>query len=113
MEEPDWLAAAKDEAAIKRVLLERLPAGNRPTPKQLAESSRQVLAARDIRATLDSALSSGVKAEYRQVDVRDVEGVKSVLAEARTSLGPIRGVLHGAGVLRDKRIEDKRDDDFD
>ncbi|MBM4782691.1 MAG: SDR family NAD(P)-dependent oxidoreductase [Archangiaceae bacterium] len=112
-EEPEWLAAAKDEAAIKRVLLERSPAGNRPSPKQLAESSRQVLAARDIRATLESALSSGVKAEYRQVDVRDVEGVKSVLAEARTSLGPIRGVLHGAGVLRDKRIEDKRDDDFD
>ncbi len=110
--EPTWLAAAKDEASIKRVLLEQA-AGARPSPKQLAESCRQVFAARDIRATLDAARSAGVKAEYRQVDVRDVDSVKAVLAEARQSLGPIRGLVHGAGVLRDKRIEDKRDDDFD
>jgi NAD(P)-dependent dehydrogenase (short-subunit alcohol dehydrogenase family) len=110
--EPEWLAAARDEASIKRVLLEKT-AGARPSPKQLAESCRQVFAARDIRATLEAAGSAGVKAEYRQVDVRDVESVKSVLAEARETLGPIRGLVHGAGVLRDKRIEDKRDDDFD
>jgi acetyl-CoA acetyltransferase len=53
-DEPEWLAPAADEAGVKRVLLERAPQGNRPSPKQLAESSRQVLAARDIRATLAS-----------------------------------------------------------
>lgn len=112
-EEPDWLRAATDDAALKRVLLERAPAGQRPSPRQLAESARQVLAARDIRASLESARLLGVKAEYRQVDVRDVDAVRAVLADARATLGPIRGVVHGAGVLRDKRIEDKRDDDFD
>ncbi len=112
-DEPEWLAPAADEAGVKRVLLERAPQGNRPSPKQLAESSRQVLAARDIRATLASMARLGVKAEYRQVDVRDAESVRSVLEEVRTSIGPIRGVVHGAGVLRDKRIEDKRDDDFE
>jgi PfaD family protein len=110
--EPEWLAHAKDEAAVKRVLLERAPAGNRPSPRQLAESSRAVLAARDIRATLESMAQRGVTAEYRQVDVRDAESVGAVLQELRQSVGPIRGVVHGAGVLRDKRIEDKRDDDF-
>ncbi|MDP3501667.1 MAG: PfaD family polyunsaturated fatty acid/polyketide biosynthesis protein [Myxococcales bacterium] len=110
--EPTWLAAVKDEASIKRVLLEQAGAA-RPSPKQLAESCRQVFASRDIRATLEAARSAGVKAEYRQVDVRDVESIKAVLAEARQTLGPIRGLVHGAGVLRDKRIEDKRDDDFD
>ncbi|MDX2011704.1 MAG: PfaD family polyunsaturated fatty acid/polyketide biosynthesis protein [Myxococcaceae bacterium] len=110
--EPEWLASARDEAAVKRVLLERAPAGNRPSPRQLAESSRAVLAARDIRTTLESMAQRGVTAEYRQVDVRDAESVSTVLREVRESVGPIRGVVHGAGVLRDKRIEDKRDDDF-
>jgi NAD(P)-dependent dehydrogenase (short-subunit alcohol dehydrogenase family)/acyl carrier protein len=111
--EPEWLAAAKDEAAIKRTLLERAPQGTRPSPKQLAESCRAVLAARDIRVTLESMARLGVTAEYRQVDVRDAGSVATVLAEVRASVGPIRGVVHGAGVLRDKRIEDKRDDDFE
>ena len=43
---------------------------------------------------------------------RAMPSVASVIADART-LGPLRGIVHGAGVLRDKRIEDKRDDDFD
>ncbi len=110
--EADWLAAAHDEAAIKKALLDHAPAGQRPSPKQLGEAYRVVMAGRDIRHTLEGLASMGVRAEYRQVDVRDVEGVTKVLAEART-FGPIRGVVHGAGVLRDKRIEDKRDDDFD
>ncbi|MFZ5440968.1 MAG: PfaD family polyunsaturated fatty acid/polyketide biosynthesis protein [Myxococcota bacterium] len=110
--EQPWLAAAKDEAAIKKALLEHAPAGQRPSPKQLGEACRLVLAERDIRATLESLSSLGVRAEYRQVDVRDGAAVQAVVAEAR-KLGPVRGIVHGAGVLRDKRIEDKRDDDFD
>ena len=43
--EVEWLTHAQDEAAIKRVILENAPAGQRPTPKQLGEASRAVLAA--------------------------------------------------------------------
>ena len=110
--EAEWLAAAKDETAIKKALLDHAPAGQRPSPKQLGEAFKLVMAGRDIRATLEGLASLHVRAEYRQVDVRDAAAVAAVMAEAR-SLGPIRGVVHGAGVLRDKRIEDKRDDDFD
>ncbi len=112
-DEPSWLASARDEAAIKKALLERAPADRRPTPKQLAASTKELLAARDIRATLVNAADAGISVVYRQVDVREPSAVKAVLDEARSKLGPIRGIVHGAGVLRDKRIEDKRDDDFD
>ena len=110
-EEP-WLAAAKDDAALKKVLLERSSPGQRPSPKQLGELTRGILAARDIRGSLEALRSLGLKVEYRQVDVREPAAIATVMTEAR-SLGPIRGLVHGAGVLRDKRIEDKRDDDFD
>jgi NAD(P)-dependent dehydrogenase (short-subunit alcohol dehydrogenase family) len=44
---------------------------------------------------------------YRAVDVRDAATVAAVLEEVRRQVGPIRGLVHGAGVLADARIEDK------
>ena len=111
--EADWLTNANDEAAIKRLILENAPEGERPTPKQLGEACRAVLAAREIRGSLEALASAGVRATYRSVDVRDTASLGTALAAARKALGPIRGLIHGAGVLRDKRIEDKRDDDVD
>jgi len=111
--EVEWLSTARDEAAIKRVILEHAPVGERPTPKQLGEACRAALAAREIRASLQALESTGMRANYRSVDVRDVATLGTVLGAARRELGPIRGLIHGAGVLRDKRIEDKRDDDVD
>jgi NAD(P)-dependent dehydrogenase (short-subunit alcohol dehydrogenase family) len=72
-----------------------------------------ILAGREIRASLEAHEQAGVHAVYRSVDVRDAEGVAAALTDARRSLGPIHGIVHGAGVVKDKRIEDKRDLDFD
>ena len=110
--EPQWMAAAADEAALKRALLEH-STGERPSPKMLGDACRAVMAGREIRASLQALESGGVKVSYRSVDVRDEAALAKVLDEARAQLGPVRGLIHGAGVLRDKRIEDKRDDDFD
>ncbi|MBS1153322.1 MAG: omega-3 polyunsaturated fatty acid synthase, partial [Myxococcaceae bacterium] len=111
--EPQWMAAATDEAALKRALLEHAAPGERPSPKMLGEACRAVLAGREIRASLAALEAGGVKVRYRSVDVRDEASLARVLEEARGEFGPVRGVIHGAGVLRDKRIEDKRDDDLD
>jgi len=112
-EEPTWLRAATTEADVKRACLEHAPAGERPTPKALGEACRAILGAREIRASLQALEAVGVRAVYRSVDVRDAGGVAAALAHVRASLGPIEGVIHGAGVVRDRRIEDKRDEDFD
>jgi hypothetical protein len=111
-EEPAWLASALDEAALKRALLEHAPAGERPTPRVLGERCRAVLAAREVREGLRALARDGVEAEYRAVDVRDAGAVAALAASLRAR-GPIRGLIHGAGVLRDRRLEDKRDDDLD
>jgi NAD(P)-dependent dehydrogenase (short-subunit alcohol dehydrogenase family) len=110
--EAEWLSDAADEASIKRVLLEHAT-GEKPTPRLLGERTKAVLAAREIRASLLALEQLGLRAEYRSVDVRDEAAVAALLADVRVSLGPVRGLVHGAGVLRDRRIEDKRDDDFD
>jgi hypothetical protein len=47
------------------------------------------------------------------VDVRDAAATADVLAGLRREVGPVRGLVHGAGVLADARIEDKTPEQFD
>ncbi|HEY0840536.1 MAG TPA: SDR family NAD(P)-dependent oxidoreductase, partial [Vulgatibacter sp.] len=110
--EQPWLEGAEDEAAIKRALLENGFPGERPTPRMLGDACRRILAEREVRATIAALEAAGASVLYRQVDARDPAQVAAAVAEARRIHGPVRGVVHGAGVLRDKRIEEKSADDF-
>ncbi len=55
----------------------------------------------------------GERVTYRRVDVSDAEALPPVLAEVRTQLGPIRGVIHAAGALRDSFALHKTPDELD
>src|SRR5262249_49411237 len=57
--------------------------------------------------------AAGAKVAYRCVDVRDAKAVAEVLTAVRREFGPVRGLVHGAGVLADARIEDKTPEQFD
>ena len=108
--EPDWLAPLVDEAEIKRALHAR--ANGHSTPQAIGEQFRQVSANREVLANLRRIEEAGAKVVYRPVDVRDRAAVQSAVASLRSELGPIRGLVHGAGVLADRRIEDQTDEQF-
>jgi NAD(P)-dependent dehydrogenase (short-subunit alcohol dehydrogenase family) len=114
--EPDWLAAldGADEAAIKRMLAARAGAdGNgQATPQAIGEQYRQIAAGREIARNLARIEAAGARVLYRAVDVRDAAAVAACLAAVRAEHGPIRGLIHGAGVLADRRIEDQTDAQF-
>jgi NAD(P)-dependent dehydrogenase (short-subunit alcohol dehydrogenase family) len=109
--EPDWLAPLTGEAEIKRELGVR--ANGNASLKVIGEQYRQVAAQREIRRTLDLIEAAGARAVYRSADIRDADAVAGVLAAVRRDFGPVRGLVHGAGVLADARIEDKTDEQFD
>jgi NAD(P)-dependent dehydrogenase (short-subunit alcohol dehydrogenase family) len=46
------------------------------------------------------------------VDIRDVSAVSALLGDIRREYGPIRGIVHGAGVLADRMISDKTREQF-
>jgi len=110
--EPSWLLGASSEAEVKRLLLEHEFRDTRPSPRALGEACARTLAAREIRTTLAAIREQGVSVLYRSVDVRDRSAVASAVDEARSQFGPVRGLVHGAGVLRDRRIEDKTTEQF-
>jgi acyl transferase domain-containing protein len=109
--EPDWLVGLTSEADIKRELAGRLT-GN-VTPKTVGTQYAKLVAAREIRQTLEQIEAAGAKAVYLTVDVRQPKAVAALLAVVRQEYGPVRGIVHGAGVLADARIEDKTDEQFE
>ncbi len=109
-DEPDWLAGLKDEADIKRGLLEH--ADGPASPKEIQRECKSILANREITSNIKKAESAGAKVCYRSVDIRDAASVKSAIDEVRSAHGPIRGIVHGAGVLADRLIEDKTIEQF-
>ena len=108
--EPDWLAPLADEAEIKRALHARSEGS--ATPQALGERYRQVVANREGLANLGRMEEAGARILYRPVDVRDGAAVRRAIAVIRSELGPIRGLVHGAGVLADRKIEDQTDEQF-
>jgi NAD(P)-dependent dehydrogenase (short-subunit alcohol dehydrogenase family) len=108
--EPEWLRPLTGEAEIKRELGTR--ANGSASPRLVGEQYQQLAAAREVRQTLARLQAEGVKAVYRSVDIRDADAVAAVIRSVRTELGPVRGLVHGAGVLADARIEDKTSEQF-
>ncbi|WP_250293801.1 type I polyketide synthase [Streptomyces atroolivaceus] len=109
-DEPQGLAAATDETALTRALAERSGAA---TPAAIGAEARRILAAREVRSTVAALESAGSRVRYVPVDVRDGGALRGVLEEVRRDWGPVTGIVHGAGVLADKLIADKTDEQFD
>jgi NAD(P)-dependent dehydrogenase (short-subunit alcohol dehydrogenase family) len=113
-EEPADVQAAQSPAELKAALFRRATTeGRQPRPADLEREARAVMAAREIRQTLAQLQALGARAHYWPLDVRDAASVKAVVRRARRELGPIRGLVHAAGVLADRRIEDKTAEQFD
>ena len=108
--EPGWLAALSDEAEIRRAIRDH--AEGPCTPQVLNERLRLVQSQREIRRNLERIRAAGAEVSYHAVDVRDRKAVKDLLDQVRRQFGPIRGLVHGAGVLADRLIEDQTDAQF-
>jgi len=104
-DEPAWLRDLSTEAQIKQGLL--LHGNLEAKPAAIGSACAAVLAAREVQDTLRSLAASGTEVVYRSVDVTDQAAVLAVLSEVRRDHGPVTMLVHGAGVLADRRIEDK------
>ena len=110
---PEWMNGLDTPAEIRQALLETEFAGRKVGPRQLAERAAQLSAEAEVRRNLERLQAAGATVIYRSVDVRQREEVARAIDEVRTAHGPIQAVIHGAGTLADRRIEDKTDAQFD
>ncbi len=109
--EPEWLSHLTTEAEIKRALVDN---SNTPLkPMDIAHEYRRISAAREIRTTLDRIIKKGGKAIYRAVDLRNRQAVREIIDEINSQYGPVKGLIHGAGILADKLITEKTKTQFE
>ena len=109
--EPTWLASLKNEAEIKRAIMQN--SNKKMTPKELGAAYKTAMANREVLTNIARLQKLGVKVKYYSASVLDEEQVAKIVSEARSEFGNISGIIHGAGVKRDKNIEDKTREQLD
>jgi malonyl CoA-acyl carrier protein transacylase/NAD(P)-dependent dehydrogenase (short-subunit alcohol dehydrogenase family)/acyl carrier protein len=98
---------------LKAVLFDRLRRGGRSVlPRELEQAYRALQRAREVRRNLERLRALGSRVEYARVDVRDFARLKVVVGGWRRRFGEPTGLVHGAGVIRDKLILNKSQDSF-
>lgn len=112
--EPAWVTDDLSESEFKKRIMEDLLAqGEKPTPMKVQKVFNAISSKREIQKTLSSLEQVGSQAEYLSVDVTNTLALREKLAVAVERLGPITGIIHGAGNLADKLIEKKTEQDFE
>lgn len=108
--EAEWLTSLASESDIRQALLAR--ANGALKPRELREALDTILRNREGLRNIEAMVAAGAHVEYHGTDIRDAQAVTALFDEIRASRGPIRGIVHGAGVLADRLIEDKSLDQF-
>jgi NAD(P)-dependent dehydrogenase (short-subunit alcohol dehydrogenase family)/acyl carrier protein len=111
---PAEFAQASTDAELKAAIVVALRArGESFAPREVESRARRVQANREIRETLDGLRQVGSEALYLPCDVTNAEAVTKALESIRVRWGSIDGLIHGAGVVEDKRIADKSKEQFE
>ncbi len=110
-EEPAWLKNAVEPAEIKKAVFEN-EFGGRAAPADVESAYRRYRANRELAAALKAVEEAGASVFYHSVDIRDRLAVARILNRVRQDHGPVRAVIHAAGVLADRFIADKTPEQF-
>lgn len=102
-------AIAPDRNALRRALLE---IGELTKPADIEAACNRIEADREMRATLAVLESFGATVEYHALDVRS-PAFGELLEDVKLRHGRLDGVIHGAGVLDDHFLRDKKAEGFD
>jgi NAD(P)-dependent dehydrogenase (short-subunit alcohol dehydrogenase family) len=113
-DEPEWARGCDDARELKQRIASDLAArGERAAPAAIERAYRAIEAQREIARTLQEIEAAGGRAVYVSADISDTAALGAALARGAAALGPISGIIHGAGVLADRRIEQKTVEDFE
>ncbi|WP_300483993.1 type I polyketide synthase [Shewanella sp.] len=108
---PAW-AQGKNNSELKAAAIAHIQSlGEKPTPKQVDALVWPVQSSLEIAAALEAFTAMGASAEYLSLDVNNPDAIASTIVPI-TELSPITGIIHGAGVLADKHIQDKTLDEL-
>ncbi len=111
--EPAFVTGLSDRADLRKAVLEHLRShGNQPSLQDVEQEVGRILGEREVRETLARIGASARRVEYVSCDVRSAAEFGKLIDSIYVEYGRLDGVIHGAGIIEDKLIKDKRLDSF-
>ena len=98
---------------VKKALIIKYSGTNKITPSELNSKCRGILRQKEINANISSLSSGGCNVEYMSADVTDLQQLKMVIETVYARYKRIDGVIHAAGLLKDKLFLDQSTDSFE
>lgn len=99
---------------IKSVIIEKFRAeGSQCTPASVDAAYSRLMKNREMRKNISALKEAGSAVHYFQADVRNEGEFGGVIERIYQEYGRIDGVIHGAGIIEDKLLEDKNLESFD
>ena len=111
---PAFAKKENDEGVLKRLIMEDLKAkGEKPNLAVVKNTYKDIAAKKEIFDTLEKIKNFGGQVKYLKGDVTNFSSFSNGLKEATKEFGKVTGLIHGAGRLADKYIQDKSEQDFE
>ncbi|MET0336254.1 MAG: SDR family NAD(P)-dependent oxidoreductase [Caulobacter sp.] len=98
-----------DPRQLRRILLEQSPG---ISLSQVEQQASRIKLEREIRTNLAKLRTLGVEVNYTPLDVSDQQRLGAFIDNLYAKHGRLDGVIHGAGVIEDKHIENKTPEAF-
>ena len=105
-----WAKGYRDRATLRKLAIGMSSAALKPSEvEKLVDTALHQTEALD---TLSAIQAAGGRVRYAACDVRDTERLRDAIRACEAELGPVTGLVHGAGNIADKRIQRKTSEDF-
>ena len=82
-------------------------AGYKGSFANIEQKAKAILAQREMLNTFRTLEQTGCKVHYYSCDVNDTESLSQTMEKIHREVGPVRGIIHGAGLLADCKIWNK------
>jgi NAD(P)-dependent dehydrogenase (short-subunit alcohol dehydrogenase family)/acyl carrier protein len=107
-------AQLEDLPALRSAVIEERRRAERPvTPALVEKDCRRIMQGREVRENLTRLRETGARVEYLACDVGDRSAFGELIDSVYAQHGRIDGVIHGAGVIEDKLVEEKQLESLD
>ena len=111
---PEYARTEQEEASLKRLIMNDLKAkGEQASLAKVKSIYKKIVAKKEIEESIAQIKGHGSQVTYLQGDVTDPRSFQRELKSLLSSFGKITGIIHGAGRLADKYIQNKTEQDFE
>lgn len=106
-------AALQGEQQLRQHFIGEVRAGRlKLTPAEMQRRITALIGLREMHSNIADLRARGATVEYLAVDATDEAALAAAIDGIRQRHGKLSGVVHGAGVIEDKLLEDKTPDSW-